>query len=346
MSAVRHRQVKGGPSKELALRAHRRDAGRRVPERCSRRPPPSHEHAAPAAAGMPRRRGPRSRLGERRREARRTGSSAGTARWRSDADEVPSRRPCDRRERFRDVDARKSFGARRCWAASISARAWRVRVAARPFGLRQDHPAAHRRWPAGRRPRHGALDGEDITPCRRTSATSAWCSRTTRCFRTSPSPRTSRSGSRRGGRRAAETRTRCARFLELVHVADFADRSVRALSGGQQQRIAVARALAVRPKLLLLDEPLLRARPQAARDHADRAAPPAARARHHGDLRHARPGRGAGDVRPYRRDEPGAIEQFDTPAAIYAGRRRRSCSISSACRRGCGAPWSAADGGR
>jgi putative spermidine/putrescine transport system ATP-binding protein len=56
-------------------------------------------------------------------------------------------------------------------------------------------------------------------------------------------------------RGSAETVASVKRFLELVHLSDFADRSVRALSGGQQQRVAVARALAVRPKLLLLDEP-------------------------------------------------------------------------------------------
>ena len=56
-------------------------------------------------------------------------------------------------------------------------------------------------------------------------------------------------------RSATEVNEAVKRFLELVHLSDFADRSVRALSGGQQQRVAVARALAVRPKLLLLDEP-------------------------------------------------------------------------------------------
>ena len=44
-------------------------------------------------------------------------------------------------------------------------------------------------------------------------------------------------------------------MLELVQMAPFRDRMPRQLSGGQQQRIALARCLAIRPRILLLDEP-------------------------------------------------------------------------------------------
>ena len=126
-------------------------------------------------------------------------------------------------------------------------------------------------------------------------------------------------GMRRQGVRGTQLAGRVREILKLVDLEGMEKRKPRQLSGGQQQRVALARALVNKPDVLLLDEPLGRARPQAPQADAARAEDDPARRRDHVRPRHARPGGGDDDGGHDRGHEQGPDR-----AARPAGRALRA----------------------
>lgn len=77
-----------------------------------------------------------------------------------------------------------------------------------------------------------------------------------RCFRIWTAAQNVAFGLKVAGVDKAETAQRVQEMLSLIGLSELGGRYPFQMSGGQQQRVALARALAVRPRVLLLDEPL------------------------------------------------------------------------------------------
>ena len=163
-------------------------------------------------------------------------------------------------------------------------------------------------------------------------------------LRAVPAPR--RGEERRLRAQVPEARARtsgpsaCGEALELVNLTAVRARArPTQLSGGQQQRVALARALVLRPRVLLLDEPLGALDAKLRKNLQVELKTLQARARDHVRVRHPRSGGGAHDERPDRGDEQrprraGGVAADDLRGAGDGVRRRLPRRLEPARRRG------------
>ncbi len=207
-----------------------------------------------------------------------SGSSAGIARWRSEHEpRFPVRRGSgqDLRRRHRARRRRPVDGPRR------------VRLAARSLRLRQDHAAADRRRADAarsgpRRARRAGHHDAAAAQARRQRRVPELCAvsashRGGECRLRPQGARRALGRDRAGGEALSRPRSdgRLCRALDQGAVRRPAATCRRGACARRRAEASAARRA------------LLGARPQAARDHADRPQAPAARGRHHRDLRHA-----------------------------------------------------------